>query len=619
MLHKSLVRRVGAVVAAISILAVINIGVSLAVSGSIRGNATAINLAGSLRMQSFQILAAWHQGQPQGLAEWRQRLDLFSDRLNHDAVIDALPEGSDHRLTQQHAKIVDLWAGELLPLLQEPASEPGPDVLQQKTNQLVGEIETLVTLLEERTEARIQLMNLVQIISLAIILMVTLALFSATRNQVVRPLNRLLAIAQAVARKDFSQRSGFQGDDELSRVGMAFDQMTSQLAVSYRDLETEATEKTRELERSQAALQLLHNASRSLFASGDICPGAIPMLQSLEELLGIGPIRLLVHDKNSPDPVQALTTATKDRPHYCKDHDCHACLVGPQTLEDSPSESLDGRRLLLPIRTGNNLLGTLEVWYPSDQALPDSSRRLLETLSDQLATALFLQRQMTEQQQLTLVEERAVIARELHDSLAQSLSYLKMQVARLRRLAITPDNTDRHDDILDELSHGLNSAYRQLRELLTTFRLKLDTPDLSSALRETILEFSERIDNPVELTYELPPQMLSANEEIHVLQIIREALANAVKHAEASQVAVAVTFLSPQVHVKVSDNGRGLPNTDQPPQHYGLIIMQDRARTLGGKLSVSNREGGGVEVEIAFIPKIRHLITRQASAEFSTQ
>jgi two-component system nitrate/nitrite sensor histidine kinase NarX len=615
MLRKSLVRRVGAVVAAISILAVINIAVSLAVSGSIRGNATAINLAGSLRMQSFQILAAWHQGQTP--AEWQRRQDTFLSRLNHDGLMEALPDASDHRLSRQHARIAALWQAELSPLLQEPASRVNPEALREKTDQLVGEIETLVTLLEKRTEARIRLMNLVQIISLAIILLVTLALFSATRNQVVRPLNRLLAIARAVGQKDFSQRSGFQGDDELSRVGKALDQMTGQLAASYRHLETEATEKTRELERSQAALQLLHSASRSLFASGDICPGAIPMLQNLEELLGIGPIRLLVHDKNSAEPVQALTTATKDRPYYCKDHECHACLVGPQAIEDSPAESRDGRRLLLPIRTGNTLLATLEVWYPSDRELPESSRRLLETLSDQLATALFLQRQMTEQQQLTLVEERAVIARELHDSLAQSLSYLKMQVARLRRLEITPANTERHGDILDELSHGLNSAYRQLRELLTTFRLKLDTPDLRTALEGTILEFSERMQNPVELTYELPPQMLSPNEEIHVLQIIREALANAVKHAEATHVEAAVTFLSPQVHVKVSDNGKGLPNADQPPQHYGLIIMQDRARTLGGNLSVSNRRGGGVDVEVAFIPKARHLITSQANSQIS--
>ena len=206
-----------------------------------------------------------------------------------------------------------------------------------------------------------------------------------------------------------------------------------------------------------------------------------------------------------------------------------------------------------------------------------------------------------------------MIARELHDSLAQSLSYLKMQVARLRRLSIDGEQHPAHEAILDELSTGLNSAYRQLRELLATFRLKLDTPDLATALRKTIEEFSERLGKQVQLQYNLPPQTLSPNEEIHTLQIFREGLANAVKHADATDISVDVLFESPQVRVRIRDNGKGLPGGDQPVNHYGLIIMQDRARTLGGQVKVQNRDEGGVEVTLLFVPKSRNLIPTEAS------
>ena len=226
-----------------------------------------------------------------------------------------------------------------------------------------------------------------------------------------------------------------------------------------------------------------------------------------------------------------------------------------------------------------------------------------------MATAIYLEKQITEEQQQTLAEERTVIARELHDSLAQSLSYLKMQVARMRRLNIEGDQKAMHDDILDELSSGLNSAYRQLRELLATFRLKLDTPDLLTALRKTIDEFSERLGQPVALDYNLPPQTLSPNEEIHTLQIIREALANAVKHAEANEISVAVLFATPAVKVRIQDDGKGLPGTGQPVNHYGMVIMQDRARTLGGQVQVQNRDEGGVAVTLSFVPKSRNLIS----------
>src|SRR5690606_13775128 len=122
--------------------------------------------------------------------------------------------------------------------------------------------------------------------------------------------------------------------------------------------------------------------------------------------------------------------------------------------------------------------------------LSDRAVRLLQTLADQLATAIYIKRQMQESQQLSLLEERTIIARELHDSLAQSLSYLKMQVSRLQRMQEKEAASDRQQNIVTEIRTGVNSAYRQLRELLTTFRLQLDKPGLRSALDETVREFS---------------------------------------------------------------------------------------------------------------------------------
>lgn len=609
-----LVNRIAIVVGAIVLTAVVSMGVTLGVSKSIEGNATAINLAGSLRMGAFRLLAsAADAGRDDG-QDTSAQIEAYEQRLENTILGQAIPEASDHPLAQQYEKVLATWNQVLRPALEAHAANGSlPGSLFTATENYVVTVDELVGMLEARTEARIDLLHLIQVISLVFSVLIIIGLFLDLKSRVLRPLRKLVDIAVAVGEKDFTRKANLAGSDELSRLGTAFDQMTSELALSYHELEEEARDKTRELEKSHAALELLHSASRSLFASHDLCSGAIPMLQELEQLLGIGPIRLFLHDKNSSEPVEAITTSTKERPFYCKDHHCDACLVTPEVFDELPSEDNDGRRLLLPIRTPGQLLGTLEVWYPASQGLSETARRLLETLSDQLATAIFLERQITEEQQLTLAEERTVIARELHDSLAQSLSYLKMQVARLRRLDITGEQETLHSSILEELSTGLNSAYRQLRELLTTFRLKLDTPDLATALKQTVDEFSERLGYPVELTYNLPPQTLSPNEEIHTLQIVREGLANAVKHAEATNIAVRVLFESPRVRVRILDNGKGLPGGDQPVQHYGLIIMQDRARTLGGKVSIQNRETGGVEVSLSFVPKSRHLITSQAS------
>ena len=610
-----LVNRLAVVIGAIVLTAIVSMATTLAVSNSIEGNATAINLAGSLRMGAFQLAARSASEDPvENTDTLDQRIEEYEDRLRDPAIIRSIPHTDDHPLVEQYKTVEYGWANQLRPSLEShQTGAPLSAEMITTVESYTVEVDRLVSMLEQRTEARIDLLHLIQIISMVFSVLIVLALFLDLKNRILRPLRKLVGIATAVGEQDFSHKADLKGSDELAQLGQAFDQMTSELALTYYELESRARQKTEELEISHAALQVMHSASRGLFANHDLCSGAIPMLQDLEQLLGIGPIRLFLHDKESAEPVEAITTATPKRPFYCRDHHCNACLVTPEVYDEMPLENNDGRRLLLPIRTPGQLLGTLEVWYPAEKGLPETSRRLLETLTDQLATAIFLEKQITEEQQLTLAEERTVIARELHDSLAQSLSYLKMQVTRLRRLNIDGEQKPIHDDILDELSTGLNSAYRQLRELLATFRLKLDTPDLATALRKTIDEFSERLGKPVAFEYNLPPQTLSPNEEIHTLQIIREGLANAVKHADATDIAVKVVFDSPQVRASIQDNGRGLPGGDQPVNHYGLIIMQDRARTLGGKVNVRNRDEGGVEVALTFVPKSRNLIPTETT------
>ena len=610
-----LVNRLAVVIGAIVLTAIVSMATTLAVSNSIEGNATAINLAGSLRMGAFQLAARSASEDPvENTDTLDQRIEEYEDRLRDPAIIRSIPRTDDHPLVEQYKTVEYGWANQLRPSLEShQTGAPLSAEMITTVESYTVEVDRLVSMLEQRTEARIDLLHLIQIISMVFSVLIVLALFLDLKNRILRPLRKLVGIATAVGEQDFSHKADLKGSDELAQLGQAFDQMTSELALTYYELESRARQKTEELEISHAALQVMHSASRGLFANHDLCSGAIPMLQDLEQLLGIGPIRLFLHDKESAEPVEAITTATPKRPFYCRDHHCNACLVTPEVYDEMPLENNDGRRLLLPIRTPGQLLGTLEVWYPAEKGLPETSRRLLETLTDQLATAIFLEKQITEEQQLTLAEERTVIARELHDSLAQSLSYLKMQVTRLRRLNIDGEQKPIHDDSLDELSTGLNSAYRQLRELLATFRLKLDTPDLATALRKTIDEFSERLGKPVAFEYNLPPQTLSPNEEIHTLQIIREGLANAVKHADATDIAVKVVFDSPQVRASIQDTGRGLPGGDQPVNHYGLIIMQDRARTLGGKVNVRNRDEGGVEVALTFVPKSRNLIPTETT------
>lgn len=88
-----------------------------------------------------------------------------------------------------------------------------------------------------------------------------------------------------------------------------------------------------------------------------------------------------------------------------------------------------------------------------------------------------------------------------------------------------------------------------------------------------------------------------------MLQIAREALSNALKHAKATEVTVTVSLRDNQVRLAVADNGRGVPDHAERSNHYGLIIMRDRAQSLRGDCQVRRRETGGTEVVVTFIPE----------------
>ena len=449
-------------------------------------------------------------------------------------------------------------------------------------------------------------MQLLFLVLIAIV--VSIALYDVRHNLVV-PLRQLMVLAREAAQRNFKPRSELRGSDELALLGHTFNKMSAELATSYAALEDKISRKKQELERSNQALRVMHDASRSLYGGGnDLCSSAAPMLRELENLLDIGPIRLSLNDPFDQREMPVLETHSRTRPEYCRDQECHACLIDPRPLEMVSNNQ--SQCLLLPISVGDTLLGTLEVWYHQER-LNDSTRRLLTMLADQLATAVYLQRRIEEQQHVTLINERTIIARELHDSLAQSLSYLKMQVARLERMQQKEASREMQSAVFDELRTGLNSAYRQLRELLTTFRLKLEGPGLQFALRQTIEEFSQRMEITVELDYDVPPYLLNPNEEIHVLQIIREALANTHKHAQAHWAGVTVHFADARLLVRIEDDGIGLEDDSSPPMHYGLVIIRDRTTTLNGELSITNRPAGGASIEIVFTPLTARLIQQQ--------
>jgi two-component system nitrate/nitrite sensor histidine kinase NarX len=134
----------------------------------------------------------------------------------------------------------------------------------------------------------------------------------------------------------------------------------------------------------------------------------------------------------------------------------------------------------------------------------------------------------------------------------------------------------------------------------------MEDDDLGMALAQTTTEFAERGNLPIALDVSLGNLNLTPNEEIHLLQIVREALSNTLKHAHASQAWVSLQRQegNNSLQLRIEDDGAGIQKTANL-HHYGMAIMDERARALHGILQYLPRAGGGTCVQLDFTPKTR--------------
>jgi len=299
LLQRSLVARIIASLLAISGMAFISITLTTAMSNSSRGDAAAINVAGSLRMNAYQIMGALQRLEYAPKKTSEEQLEAlilrFDQRLHGTTLQQTILRDDRHERRRQLEKLQNYWQHSLRPALEAPATATALDLatLEIMIVEMVSDIEVLVAYLEQSTEAKVRLLGMMQLLFLALIaIVVSIALYDVRHNLVV-PLRQLMVLAREAAQRNFKPRSELRGSDELALLGHTFNKISAELATSYAALEDKVSRKKQELERSNQALRVMHDASRSLYGGGnDLCSSAAPMLRELEKLLDIGPIRL---------------------------------------------------------------------------------------------------------------------------------------------------------------------------------------------------------------------------------------------------------------------------------------------------------------------------------------
>ena len=449
------------------------------------------------------------------------------------------------------------------------------------------------------------------------------ALFLTWRRLRTRLLVPLVRLEESVSRISQGEPGASESLNEagvLDRIARDIGSLNGELTDLYEDMDSRVARQTIRLAQKTASLNILYDVAAGIHQADGIEALLLRFLRVLKEMVNgrAATVRLVMADGTrrlvgsiglDNDLVGKQGTAPVD---LCL---CGSVLSPGDILCDQDARYCSrvyGRRMFgsdelevvtVPLEHRDELLGVYTIFIdrPGLSAREDIMNLLL-TVGHHLGVAIAKQRSDAEARRLSIVEERNSLAHELHDSLAQTLAGLRFQVRMLHdALEEVPIPEAARND-LARLRTGLDEANGELRELLASFRAPLDRRGLVPALDKLTLRFGRETGAHVLFQNNCRNLELSATEEMQVLRIVQESLANIRKHAQAHTVRVLLgRETNGATVVLVEDDGVGFRTAaagGHGGEHIGLSIMEERARRIGAELRIESEPGEGTRVEL---------------------
>ncbi len=440
------------------------------------------------------------------------------------------------------------------------------------------------------------------------------------RSQLLKPLVRL---EQSVY--DVCQGEHFT--PPLDNVGVLgavmqdIDSLNDELEEVYEDMDNRVARQTRRLAQQTTFLKILYDVAAEINHSSGLDQLLIRFLRLLKGMLNghaatvslvtpEGRMRLV----GSIDAEDRILSGRDQLPlRLCEcgktlTHGDTLCPRAPRPCAAGNGETMYGSEQVevvsVPLCYHDDCLGFYQVFVErSGISSSEELMDLLATIGHHLGMAVAKHRSDEDARRLSIVEERTNMAHELHDSLAQTLASLRFQVRMLEdslaKDAISPGS---RNDLL-RIRNGLDEAHTELRELLNSFLSPVEQRGLITALEKLTQRFRQETGIPIFLQCNCRNCDLSPSEDLQILRVVQECLANIRKHAKAQNVRVLFSHYANHYRLLVEDDGVGFDDAmpkGRPGEHIGLSIMEERAKKLGGELRIESEPGEGTRIELTY-------------------
>lgn len=386
------------------------------------------------------------------------------------------------------------------------------------------------------------------------------------------PMAQVYAWSVRMCNGDLSARIPTEGAGEFAKLTFSINRLSEALDRLANEMDDLVWSQTERLQHQKESLETLYEITAALNAAGTLSEALPRCVERLSATLGNARVRLRLKS------------------------------VGDFAAGERPG--VPGSPLQVELQFNAEVLGVLSAELPVDPpGGDDDARRLLESVARQISMAAARARLAEQTLNLSLMRERTMLAHELHDSLAQTLASVRLR-ARMLPESLPASEAAKLRGELENIDAIFDEANRELRELIVHFRAPVDESGLKPALEHLLDRFRENSVIDYRLHSNDPHRTLPAASELQVTRIVSEALTNVEKHSHANMARVQVNHLSGgRCRVLIEDDGVGmedLQGVDEPGEHVGISVMHDRARMLGGTLSIESEPGEGVQVTLEF-------------------
>lgn len=619
------------------VLALGAIGITLFLSWQLEGSAAAINEAGSLRMQSYRMSALLSRVVNEGADEARapagqqlRAIDETFDRLLRGDPQRPLFLPPSDNIKAAFQQISDHWHKSLRPLAngmltqQDAARRASWQVFYPPVETFAGEVNGLVNLIEADSERRTFWMRSSQLVLVAMALLGTVTMIYVMFLLIVEPVTRLHEGMKKMREKDFGVRLAVEGHDEFGQLADGFNQMADRLQEVYDNLEDRVKQKTAALQDQNRELALLYDMAAFLQKPHDMQEVTEGFLQRLRAYFAAdgGSVRMLDSERGNLHMVvhEGLSENLVKAEHCLKVGDCLCGAAVAQKI----SVVHDLRQIdkvfqlkchregfetvsVFHIYAQQQHLGFFNLHFRKQKVFSRREDILLETLGQLLGTAVENLRLAAREREMAISEERNLVAQGLHDSIAQGLNYLNLQVQMLEG-SVKDGRLDQIGDIVLALRAGVHESYEDVRELLLNFRTRLIEGDLVGSLEITIEKFRRQTGIVVDFKADVDGAPFPREQQLQVLFIVQEALSNIRKHAMAKHVEIRLADRQ-DFALTIHDDGVGF-NAGMLSQiseaHVGVHIMRERAQRINASLDVSSAVGEGTTISLQLSYAQRH-------------